>query len=738
MRRIKVLLAGITLLGGALLTARAQTTSVKPQPPQFIEPPVPPIRWPQPSLNKELQLETQNAKVRINGAAAEVSLKQTFRNTSTQRVEGTYLFPLPPGAAISDFAMTINGKRTAAEILDKDKAREIYDGIVRTLRDPAILEFVGRDVVQAHIFPIDANGKVDIEMKYSQPLRVENNSFRFDLPLRLPLGGVAKNSSVDIEIQSNQGIRAIYSPTHQIKTSQSGNHAKVSGEWQNQGSTSEKSTFADDSSSRDFVLYYTTSNKRVGINLITSQTQNEDGYFMMLLAPDPDLSAHEIATKDVVFVFDTSGSMSGEKIEQARNALHSLLGNLNPDDRFNIITFSSDVKPWKNQLVSASKNNLDAARDWIKNIKAVGGTNIDEALQNALEMMQTSSTRPQQIIFLTDGQPTVGQTDVSQILQDVRNKNSATSKTRLFSFGVGYDVNTLLLDSLADENRGSTDYVLPSENIEEKVGALYAKIAYPVLTNPRLDWGDANVFDVYPSQLPDIFRGSQTIVFGRFKGKSTFTPQLSGTVEGKTVIIKSDHALQEKNSDASYLPRLWAMRKVGFLMDSARRSNKPIDPEVRAEIIALSKQYGIVTPLTAGLITEDNNFAAAPNQFDAINPSFFKSNRGVPGPMGASAAPKTYSGQSAVAASQATGQLRRAEQVKSTADVRVIEGKTFEMKEGIWTDAAYDPKKMSLVKTIVFGSNQYFDLARDPKVAKWLSVGEKVLLVVDGKAIRVQ
>lgn len=730
MRRIKVLLAGLTLLGGALLTARAQTASVKPRPPIIIEPPIPPQRWP--PLNKELQLEAQHADVRINGAAAEVSLTQTFRNTSGRRVEGTYLLPLPPGAAISDFSMTINGKRTAAEILDKDKARQIYDDIVRQLRDPAILEFVGRDAVQAHIFPIDANGKVDIEMTYSQPLRVENNSFRFNLPLRLPLGGVAQKSGVKIDIQSNQGIRAVYSPTHHITTTQSGNHASVSGEWDG-----DKSTFDGASGSHDFVLYYTTSDKRVGINLITSREKNEDGYFMMLLAPDPDLSSHEIATKDVVFVFDTSGSMMGKKIEQARHALDSLLGNLNPDDRFNIITFSSDVRPWKNQLVSASKNNLDAAHDWIKDIKAVGGTDIDDALQKALGMMSASGSRPQQIVFLTDGQPTVGQTDVSQILRDIHSKNT---NTRLFSFGVGYDVNTLLLDSLAEENRGSTDYVLPSEDIEEKVGALYAKIAYPVLTNPRLDWGDADVYDVYPTHLPDIFRGSQVIVFGRFKGKGTFTPQLSGVMDGKNVAIKSDDALQENQADAGYLPRLWAMRKVGFLMDSARRSGKPIDPEVRDEIIALSKKYGIVTPLTAGLITEDRNFAAAPNPVFGNAPSFFKNNQGMAGPMGppAAAAPRVYSGQNAVAASKATGEMRRAEQVKADADVRVIEGKTFELKDGVWTDTAYDAKKMSQVKTIAFGSDTYFALARDAKVAKWLSVGEKVLLVIEGKAYRVE
>jgi len=734
MRRIKVLLVGlaaILVLGGLLLGARAQSSANSPsRQPIIIEPPFrPPFPRPAPTLDQELQLEAQHAKVHLSGALAAVELQQTFRNTANRQVEGTYLFPLPPGAAISDFAMTINGKRTEAEILDKDKARQIYHDIVRRRRDPAILEFTDRALVQAHIFPVRANGKVDIEMHYSQPLRAENDSFLFNLPQHLPLGGAAQTASVQIDIESPQGIRAVYSPTHHIEVQQSGKHATVSGEWESEDAKNpaKKSTFTD-GADRDFTLYYTTSSQRVGMNVITVPGQDEDGYFMMLLAPDPDLTPAEIAAKDVVFVFDTSGSMSGKKIDQARRALSSLLENLNPDDRFNIITFSSDVKSWKRQLVNANKSNLETARHWISDIKAIGGTDIDAALQGALGMMDSSTSHPQQIVFLTDGQPTVGETNITRILQHVSDQNGKTPQSRLFVFGVGYDVNTVLLDSLAQENRGSTDYVLPEEDIETKVGTLYTKIAYPVFTNPVLDWGDAEVHDVYPPHLPDIFRGSQTVVFGRYKKGAPLQPRLQGTVNGRAVQIRSEGVFSGSDQEQLYLPRLWAMRKVGYLMDATRRNGKEVDPEVREEIIALSKKYGIVTPLTAGLITDDS--VPPPRSHGPI----YYDRNGAMGPAG----PAPQSGRAAVAESKAIGRIRQAEQVQQqNANLRTIDGKTFRLQDSVWTDTSYDAAKSPHPQTVKFASPDYFKLAQDARTARWLSVGEEVILVLHDRVIHI-
>ncbi len=733
-----------------LPNARAQD---RVAPPIIIEPPrpIPPIMPPRPLprlLNQELQLVSQNAQVEINGALAKTHLTQVFKNTTNRRIEGTYIFPLPSGASVSGFAMTVNGKRMEAEFLEGDKAREIYQGIVAKLRDPALLEFVDRDLIRARIFPIEPGATQHMELEYSGPLRADNGSFRYVVPLRLPVGGAAERASVDIKIVSPDGVKAVYSPTHPIEVVRNGESARVTGEF---GISSDfprrpqTGSTPSASEARDFVLYYTTSQARVGVNLITHREAGEDGTFMLLLAPDSQIAPSEIAAKDVVFVFDTSGSMSGEKIEQARKALLNLLGNLNANDRFNIVTFSSATRSFRDGLTTASPDVLKAAREWTEKIKAVGGTNINDALLESLKMMRDSSPRAQQIVFMTDGQPTVGETNIEQILKNAKSANTlqrsdpSPPNARIFVFGVGYDVNTRLLDSLAEENRGASDYVLPEENIEEKVGALYNKIAFPVLSNPRLDWHGAKVYDVYPQVLPDLFKGAQTIVFGRFDAGSTpgSAPTLIGNIGGREERFAGRGGFSRTDSNAvnDALPRLWATRKIGFLMDEARRAGRTIDPEVKAEIIALGKKYGIVTPFTAGLITEDG---------DLPRPTWSHTLNGVGGQVASDAArglSAPITGEYAVKAARANKKYRSAETLPApivqSATTREIADKTFELKDGVWTDTAYDVQKMPKLEIIKFASAEYFALAKDARVAKWLSVGEKVIVVLGQRVIRV-
>lgn len=739
----------------ALLSAFALSLGAFAQAQTRHHPPIidPPIFWPRPplppALGQELRLLDEKAKVQINGAVAKTSLVQTFQNPTDRQIEGTYLFPVPRGAAVSGFAMTVNGKRTEAEILPQEKAREIYDGIVRKLRDPGILEFSDRDVLKARIFPIAPRAKIEVELGYSQNLKTEGQNFRYDLPFKLPLGGAAQSASLEMEL-SAPDLKAIYSPTHEIAIKRDGDKAKISGEWSNSGvqtvSTSAKNGGAD----RDFSLVFTTAKGRVGVNVLTYRTGKDDPYFMLLAAPDGQISDKEIAAKDVVFVFDTSGSMGGEKIEQAKRALDTILGNLNPNDRFNIVTFASDVNPFRDNLVAASQSNLSEARDFARGIKAVGGTNINDALQSALTQLKLAPVngmaRPQQIVFMTDGQPTVGETRIETILENAEKANPDKNGARIFTFGVGYDVNTRLLDTLAEENRGSSDYVTPNEDIEAKVGSLYAKIAYPVLTSAKLNWGGAQVYDVYPPVLPDLFRGTQAVVFGRIRGDAKPSVQLVGMAGGQTEKIGGEVA---QNGASEEVPRLWAMRKVGYLIDDARRNGRAVPDEVKDEIIALSKKFGIVTPLTAGLITEDGT------PIPAWRP------RPVPGPMdsgafggvggaadmpssvfrdrnGALAAPAPESGQRAVAASRATNELRETQRADKDENARYVEGKAFFLRDGVWTDTLFDAKKSPKIETVKFASPEYFELAKDPKIAKWLSLGDRVLLVLEGKTIKIE
>ena len=739
------------------LAQRRFAQAVISRPPRPIDgrimPPFPiPRPWPTPSATQTaLQLVSQRAQVEISGAAAKTRLFQTFRNPTASTIEGTYLFPLPAGAAISDFAMTVGGKRVAAEILEADKARGIYEDIVRRWRDPALLEFVDRNTIRARIFPIPAGAEQKVEIEYSQPLTSDGGAFRYTLPGRLPVSGAAQNETVDIRVLDAQSVRNVYSPSHAIenRTDKSGLH--ISGEWKQ----------SDDA--RDFVLYLTQSTNRVGVNLVTQKVSGEDGYFMMLAAPDPTLQAREIAAKDVVFTFDTSGSMEGQKIEQARKALLSLLGNLNANDRFNIVTFSSDVRTFRPELVASSTGNIQAARQFVQEIKAVGGTDIDEALQTSLKMFKPVSDHPQQLVFMTDGQPTVGETDVETILKNAHRENNDTRllnatreaveayrKARVFVFGVGFDVNTKLLDELAEENRGASDYVAPQEDIEAKVGSLYSKIAFPVLSNTQVDWGGADVYDVYPRQLPDLFKGSQVVVFGRYKGQSSTRIRLVGTSNGQAQNILSSGNFASSSSDNDLLPRLWATRKIGFLLDDARRKGVAPNEEVRAEVIALSKKFGIVSPLTAALITEDESPRPVP-----LSSSRWRNQPMAGGGFGgamrddaraASSLPQSFgatSGEGAVRAAKATAGMRATDRLEAQPDDakktrRFVEGKTFVLQNGVWTDFAFDAKKSLPTQSLKFASSEYFVLARDAKTAKWLSVGKRVLVVIGNRVVRVE
>ena len=778
---------GVTIYGATqIMPMQAQNTPQRPiHRPPVIEPPIimpPPRPIPQPQLGQELRLLNQKAQVTIDGAVARTKLEQTFQNPTNRTIEGTYLFPLPSGAAISNFAMTVNGKRIAAEILEADKAREIYTGIVQKMRDPAILEFIDRNLVKARIFPIAPNDTPKIELEYSEALTPQSGdgaggSFRYVLPLRLPVGGTAQSSSVDIKLNESNGLRAVYSPTHEIDTSRDGDRAHISGEWkagQSSDDNAEKSA-----ANRDFVLYFSTARSRVGVSAVSYQEAGDDGYFMMMVAPDPNLSDREIAAKDVIFVCDTSGSMEGDKIGQARRALSTLLGNLNARDRFGIITFASDTRTFRDEMKTAAPDNLQAAKKWIEDIKAVGGTNINDALLDALKMLgKPEGNRARQIVFLTDGQPTVGETDVAQILKNVRAKNAGVEadtstpgvwtkdsempQARLFVFGVGYDVNTRLLDTLAEDNRGSSDYVLPKEDIEAKVGSLYAKIAYPVLSNPRLDWGGLQVHDVYPRRLPDLFRGTQAVVFGRYEGTAPRAQvQLIGTSNGREERIGGDGNFAG-NDNNDLLPRLWAMRKIGYLVEDARDNKRPMSEEVRAEIIKLSKKYGIVTPVTAALITEDDAPVLAAGRSGArtyANPlAGMEAYAGYGGSVAAdqahgggyggaaraktsagvsAAMPAADSGAAAVVASQARREMREADRVKSDANVRYIEGKAFYQRDGVWVDGAFDKAKAK-PEVIEFGSAEYLKLLNDKTVAKWLSVGDRVIIVLPNRVIEVK
>jgi Ca-activated chloride channel family protein len=529
--------------------------------------------------------------VEIENQLAQTILDQTFRNPNDRRLEGTYLFPLPANAAVKDLSLYIDGKPVECEVIEAEKARRIYEDIVRRTRDPALLEYVGRDLMKLRIFPIEPHQVRRVRFAYSQVLRRDFGLTEFSYPLvgrgssEQPIG----RFSLTGRIVSNLSITSIYSPTHAI-------------EFVRKDDRSVKFAFEKENHQPEsnLKIYYAVSEKDLGAGLVTYREEGEPGYLLLMIAPRKEAGNDEKIDKDVTFVFDTSGSMSGEKIKQAQRALQFCLNSLRQGDRFNIIRFSTETERFAESLVPASEGKIQEALEFVDGFRALGGTALNDALLEALDVSRDPA-RPHLVVFLTDGKPTVGETDVETILRNVATKNEAGA--RVFVFGVDNAVNTHLLDRVSEENGGVSDYVTPEEDIEVKVSNFFSRVAEPVLTNLSLDCGDVKVSHAYPAILPDLFAGSQLTLIGRYQGSGKKTIVLKGRMGEKQRVFEYEVDFPESTEAGDFLPRLWAIRRIGHLVDEIRKNGE--NEELRDEIVQLGKKYAIATPYTSLLVLEE-------------------------------------------------------------------------------------------------------------------------------------
>lgn len=551
--------------------------------------PVRPTPRPQP-----LTIKSQRVTLRVESGALKAEVEQVFYNPNSVAMEGTYLFPLPESAAVSNFRMLIDKEPVEGKLLSVDEARRVYESYVRRNIDPAILQYVGRNAFQAQVFPIPPGGERRIYLGYSQVAAFSNGVYRVVYPLSSErvTGQSVGELTVDCTIRSNQPLKTVYSPTHEVQVKRDGDHlAHVTYEGR------------DVRASQDFALYYTTSERAFGLNALAHRRPGTDGYVMLMLAPKNEVPAAEVQPKDVVLVFDTSGSMQGPKIEQARKAAETVIGALNAQDRFNIIRFSGDVTSFRPSVVPASNENREAARSFVEEFRAVGGTAIDDALQQGLASIPPPAERAGRapfLIFMTDGLPTIGTTEIDRILQGA--SKAAPKDLRLFAFGVGSDVNTLLLDRLARDNHGDADYVAQDENLENKIGNFYAKISDPVLSNVQVSLEGSKLLDPYPSRIPDLFAGTQLLILGRYQSAGPVKVTVSGEINGKPKRYTYDLTLPERELNQEFIPKLWASRRIGSLLEEIRLHGE--SKELKDEVIRLSQEHGIVTPYTAYLVEE--------------------------------------------------------------------------------------------------------------------------------------
>jgi len=589
---------------GVLVDVRVEHVVPLPRPIVIWPPdrPRPPRTRPTPSPATSYRISELNVNATLEDQVARVQVAQTFENTGSTTMEVCFMFPLPYDGAIDRLTLLVDGKEFDARLLTKEDARRRYEEIVRKNRDPALLEWVGNGMFQTSVFPIPPGAKRTVTLRYSQLLRKSYGLSDFIFPL-----STAKYTSKPLEklnvrlsLETKTPLLNIYSATHGIKIDRADNkHAVVTYEAK------------DIVPGEDFRLFFDNGEESIGASVVSYRPKDgEPGYFLLLASPDIKAAEEKPVPKTVLFVVDRSGSMSGEKIEQARGALKFVLNNLREGDMFNIVAYDSEIQSFRPELEKFNDTTRKAAIGFADGLYAGGSTDIDGALKRALGMI-TDGNRPNYVIFLTDGLPTAGETSEPAIVKHSEDINRL--KARVFAFGVGYDVNSRLLDKLARSNFGLSQYVRPNENIEAAVSAMYRKIAAPVMTDIAIkvdveNGGDEPINRIYPKGNFHLFGGDQAVIVGRYRTGGTAKIILRGKLAGQEKTFDFPAELARKSDDESnaFVARLWATRRVGEIIDEIDLKGK--NQELVNELVTLATEHGILTPYTSFLADETSNF----------------------------------------------------------------------------------------------------------------------------------
>jgi Ca-activated chloride channel family protein len=714
-----------------------------------------------------LEVSYHHVDAKIDGQICTTTVDEEFYNPNSQVLEGTYLFPVPKDAQIDKFTMQIDGQDASAELLAADKARAIYEDIVRRRLDPALMEYADRSVVKVRIFPIEARGRKQVKITYSEVLKSDSGLISYTYPLNTEKFSAAPihDVSITVELASDAPLHSIYSPTHDVEIKHTdATHATIGYEAK------------DVRPDTDFQLFFAPEKSDVSLKMLSYQTGPDDGYFLLLASPSLDMKSKPVP-KDVTFVLDTSGSMADDhKLVQAKKALEFCLANLNDDDRFEIVRFSTEPEALFGSLTPVSDKSVSQAEDFVKKLKPEGGTAIYDALGQAMALRPAKSERPYVMIFLTDGEPTVGETNDDAIVAET--DKAANDGTRIFCFGMGTDVNAHLLDRIADHTHAASDYVLPTEDIEVKVSNFFDKIREPVLTNVKLTFPDGiRVTKMYPQTMPDLFKGDQLVLTGRYSGDGSGDCVLEGDADGTPQKFTSSVTFAKESTDQSFVPRLWASRRVAYLLDEIRLHGE--NPELKNEVTDLARQFGLVTPYTAYLIMEDeqqrgvtsNNqimqefgkdasaqssaasayssmindktgdgavaTARAQNTMkyatvadSALDDSNVEFARGM-GVAAATAIGGESGNMNISAASVAPSLDATMRVVQYTQTAKYLDGRTFYRNGNQWVDSNVSKQNSNNSVRLKFGSQEYFDFAdQHPEARIYLSLGQNMKLVV--------
>lgn len=540
-----------------------------------------------------LEIKEHDVKVVINNGVAVTHVTQVFHNTENRQVEALYTFPVPKGASVANFSMWINGKEMVGEVLEKQRARQIYNSYKRKRQDPGLLEQKDYKTFEMRIYPINPNADQKVQISYYQEMEIDHDRAVYVYPL----GTVTREDinsqttgrfAINAEIKSAIPITAVESPSHKdsfVVADHSDTFKLASLE------TSGGSLGAD------VVISYNLARGQTGFDLITSKQDNGDGFFYLTLTTGQELKALDTGM-DFVFLMDISGSMENDrKLIISRNSLEAFVDELGQEDRFEVMAFNVNAETVFGELRPGTAEMKEQAKAFMSSKSARGGTVLAPAMTAAYKYGDPDRTL--NVVILSDGMTEQGERQTLMQLIASRPQN-----VRVFCIGVGNEVNRPLLEQLAEDSGGLASFISRGDNFKLQAKGFRRKLMQPVATDIEIDFGGIQVYDVEPQKLPNLFHGSPIRIYGRYKGDGEANITLNGSVHGIEMKQTGKMVFPEIDSDNPEIERMWAWKRVDRLLKQADRTNSR--NSVINEIVALAEDFSIVTEYTSFLVLEND------------------------------------------------------------------------------------------------------------------------------------
>ncbi len=683
--------------------------------------------------------QSSDVRVELADRVLRYEITETFVNRGSRVDEADFMFPLPKGAAFQDLKLSINGEMVAGETMNASQARQIYEEIVRRQRDPALLEWMGYGLLRARIFPIAPGEQKKVVVRFQTVAQREGDALRIDYFRGVRTSQRETNQQPEgrmsfvLTYPNDPMYGRAYSPTHSIyedpyASETSGGDRSFASSYRG----SMRRVEIRDARGEVTLLLPIRHSTSAAISLLASAAGNDDGFALITLSP-PAVQPRSVP-RDLTFVIDVSGSMSGEKIEQARAAGKQILRSLSPMDRFRLIDFSSDVRAFRDSFSTATRENIRAAERYLDELDAQGSTNISAALDEALSSPVQPGRLPI-ILFLTDGQPTVGERDASVIASNVAKRRGSR---RLFTFGVGADLNVSLIEQLALEGRGTASFVRPEESVERAVGIVASRLTSPLVTDVRIHADGVRLLKMHPAGPVDIFAGEDLVILSRYDGSGNAVVRFEGQTTNGPVSWSTRVYFPDRSRENPFIARLWATQRVGYL--SAEKRKHGGSHEIDDEIRDLGERFGIPTEFSSYLVVEPGMnrrrvMGAGGVQLQGIV-------TGVATPANAPSAVQFEAAKTAAAQRSVTS-LSAADEVdfSGSASTRLrgnltrAGNVTFVLRDSVWTDVRY--KKTGTVLQVKPFSEAYFKLLEMlPDLREPFSVGE--LVIVAGRSMAIE